>query len=70
VVVADEPTGNLDTTTANEVFALFEKLVGQGKTLLVVTHDRSLSGRTERVLHLLDGRIERDQNNGSGRFVR
>ena len=64
LVVADEPTGNLDTTTANEVFELFDSLVGQGKTLLVVTHDRSLSSRTERVLHLLDGRLQRDENNG------
>jgi len=64
LVVADEPTGNLDTVTANEVFALFEELVAQGKTLMVVTHDRSLSTRTERVLHLLDGRLHRDENNG------
>jgi putative ABC transport system ATP-binding protein len=64
LVVADEPTGNLDTVTAAEVFALFEELVNRGKTLLVVTHDRSLSARTERVLHLLDGRLHRDENNG------
>jgi putative ABC transport system ATP-binding protein len=64
VIVGDEPTGNLDTGTAGEVFALFEDLVSQGKTLMIVTHDRSLSGRAERVLHLLDGRIHRDQNNG------
>jgi putative ABC transport system ATP-binding protein len=67
VVVADEPTGNLDTATADEVFALFEELVGRGKTLMVVTHDRQLSGRTERVLHLLDGYLHRDENNGHGR---
>jgi len=60
VIVADEPTGNLDTATAAEVFTLFERLVAQGKTLLVVTHDRSLSARTQRVIHLLDGRIHRD----------
>ena len=64
LVVADEPTGNLDTTTANDVFALFEDLVSQGKTMMVVTHDRSLSSRTQRVLHLLDGRLDLDQNNG------
>ena len=64
LVVADEPTGNLDTATANEVFALFESLVEQGKTLMVVTHDRSLSARTERVIYLLDGRLHRDENNG------
>jgi len=66
LIVGDEPTGNLDTKTANEVFGLFESLVKQGKTLLIVTHDRSLSKRTERVLHLLDGRLARDQNNGNG----
>jgi putative ABC transport system ATP-binding protein len=64
LIVADEPTGNLDTATANEVFEMFDDLVEQGKTLMVVTHDRSLSARAERVLHLLDGRIHRDENNG------
>jgi putative ABC transport system ATP-binding protein len=68
LITADEPTGNLDTATATQLFALFEELVAQGKTLLVVTHDRSLSARTERVIHLLDGRIHRDENNG--RYVR
>ena len=66
VVVADEPTGNLDTVTADEMFLLFERLVDQGKTLLVVTHDRGLSARTERVLSLLDGRLDRDHDNGKG----
>ena len=65
VIVGDEPTGNLDTVTADEVFALFKSLVDQGKTLVIVTHDRGLSGRTERVLHLLDGRLDRDQTNGN-----
>jgi putative ABC transport system ATP-binding protein len=64
VIVGDEPTGNLDTATANEVFLLFEDLVDRGKTLVIVTHDQGLSERMGRVLHLLDGRIHRDQNNG------
>jgi putative ABC transport system ATP-binding protein len=64
VVVGDEPTGNLDTHTANEVFELFERLVDQGKTLMIVTHDQHLSARTGRVLHLLDGRLHRDEKNG------
>jgi putative ABC transport system ATP-binding protein len=67
VIVGDEPTGNLDTHTADEVFKLFQRLVAQGKTLMVVTHDRQLSERMGRVIHLLDGRIERDQDNGNGR---
>ncbi len=67
LVVADEPTGNLDTATADKLFALFDELVAQGKTLLVVTHDHNLSDRMGRVLHLLDGRIHRDQSNGGNR---
>jgi putative ABC transport system ATP-binding protein len=67
VIVADEPTGNLDTQTAAEMFALFDRLVDEGKTLLVVTHDRDLSEQMRRVIHLLDGRIERDHLNGHGR---
>jgi putative ABC transport system ATP-binding protein len=67
VIVGDEPTGNLDTHTADEVFKLFERLVKQGKTLMIVTHDRQLSERMGRVIHLLDGRIDRDHHNGNGR---
>lgn len=62
LIVADEPTGNLDSSTANEVFALFETLVAQGKTLLVVTHDRELSARTQWAIHLLDGCIQRGKD--------
>jgi putative ABC transport system ATP-binding protein len=64
LLVGDEPTGNLDTATADQVFALFEELVDQGKTLVIVTHDLGLSERMGRVLHLLDGRIHHDQSNG------
>ncbi len=57
VIVADEPTGNLDTRTASDVMDLFDELVAQGKTLLMVTHDRILAQRTNRVLLLSDGEI-------------
>jgi putative ABC transport system ATP-binding protein len=67
LVVGDEPTGNLDTHAADVVFAMFEELVDEGKTLMIVTHDPGLSKRTERVLYLLDGRLHRDVNNGNGR---
>jgi len=63
-IVADEPTGNLDTATAAQVFDLFESFVAQGKTLMMVTHDPSLSARTKRIIHLLDGYVHRDENNG------
>ena len=57
LIVADEPTGNLDSSTAEGIFALFEQLVGQGKTIVMVTHDESLAQRMSHVLHLADGQI-------------
>jgi putative ABC transport system ATP-binding protein len=60
LLVGDEPTGNLDRHTATEMFGLFESLRGEGKTILIVTHDRELSERTRRVIHLLDGAVEKD----------
>jgi putative ABC transport system ATP-binding protein len=57
ILVADEPTGNLDSKTAQSVFELFERLVGEGKTVLVVTHDRDLARRVTRTVVLADGEI-------------
>jgi putative ABC transport system ATP-binding protein len=64
LLVGDEPTGNLDRHTAAGMFGLFESLRGEGKTVLIVTHDRELSQRTRRVINLLDGEIEKDYANG------
>ncbi len=57
LLVADEPTGNLDSTTAESVFSLFKRLAGEGKTILMVTHDDGLARRTDRQIRLLDGQI-------------
>ncbi len=57
ILVADEPTGNLDSRTADGVFQLFESLVAEGKTILMVTHDDELAGRVPRILTLADGLI-------------
>jgi putative ABC transport system ATP-binding protein len=57
IIVGDEPTGNLDTVSAGLVFALFEDLVAQGKTIIMVTHDRELAGLIPRVEEVRDGRI-------------
>jgi putative ABC transport system ATP-binding protein len=57
IIVADEPTGNLDSATAEEILCLFEDLVRRGKTLVMVTHDKSLSHRFSRVLEITDGEI-------------
>jgi putative ABC transport system ATP-binding protein len=60
ILVADEPTGNLDAATAEDVLALFEGLVAQGKTLILVTHDELLASRATRVLRLVDGELVDD----------
>jgi ABC-type lipoprotein export system ATPase subunit len=57
LLVADEPTGNLDSKTAETVFALFNELVGQGKTVIIVTHDSSLAKRSNRTALIADGEI-------------
>jgi putative ABC transport system ATP-binding protein len=57
ILVADEPTGNLDSKTANAVFALFERLVAGGKTVLMVTHDSDLARRATRAVLVADGQI-------------
>jgi len=57
VIIADEPTGNLDSKTADSVFELFKELVAQGKTIIVVTHDSGLAKRTERTALIADGEI-------------
>jgi putative ABC transport system ATP-binding protein len=61
LIVADEPTGNLDTRTANDVFDLFTRLVEEGKTLIMVTHNKELSRRVPRVVEIIDGKITRDE---------
>jgi len=61
LLVADEPTGNLDSRTAGDVFDLFSELVSQGKTMLMVTHDKELARRVPRVVEITDGKITRDE---------
>ncbi len=57
LIVADEPTGNLDTVTAEGIFELFQALVERGKTVIMVTHDHSLAQRVSRVMQIVDGRL-------------
>ena len=65
VLLADEPTGNLDQATGKEVMHLIEKLVEQGVAVILVTHDPALGERAHRQIHMVDGQIISD--NGSGR---
>ena len=57
VIIADEPTGNLDSKTAESVFAMFNQLVSQGKTIIIVTHDSGLAKQTHRTALIADGEI-------------
>jgi putative ABC transport system ATP-binding protein len=60
LILADEPTGNLDTASGQEVVRLFEQLVGEGKTVIVVTHDLEIARRARRIIRLRDGQVEED----------
>jgi putative ABC transport system ATP-binding protein len=57
IIVADEPTGRLDSQTAEVIFDIFNQLVQQGKTIVMVTHDRSLAQRVSRWLTIADGEV-------------
>jgi len=57
LILADEPTGNIDSKTGQEIMGLFVELKRQGRTILMVTHDTTIAAYSERTIHLLDGRI-------------
>ncbi len=62
-ILADEPTGNLDSHTAEEILQLFEKLNNEGRTIILVTHEDEVSKRAKRVIRLKDGRLQWDRFN-------
>jgi putative ABC transport system ATP-binding protein len=61
ILLADEPTGNLDSATGNEIMALFERLHEQGNTIILVTHEHDIALHAWRVIHIRDGKIEKDE---------
>ncbi|WP_435320103.1 ABC transporter ATP-binding protein [Haloarchaeobius sp. TZWSO28] len=58
IILADEPTGNLDTTTGEQIMGLFEELHAEGNTVMMVTHERNIAEHAERVINIVDGQIE------------
>ena len=61
IILADEPTGNLDSQTGIEIMALFERLYQQGNTIILVTHEHDIAMHAHRIIHIRDGKIERDE---------
>jgi putative ABC transport system ATP-binding protein len=65
LLLADEPTGNLDSKTGREILKLFHKIHERGHTIIIVSHDREVAEQTQRIIHLRDGRIEREERKGA-----
>src|SRR5437016_3916084 len=61
ILLADEPTGNLDSATGNEIMGLFHELHDTGQTIVLVTHEHDIAAHAHRQIHLLDGKIARDE---------
>lgn len=68
IILADEPTGNLDTATSEEIMALFDSIHRNGNTVILVTHEEEIAGYARRTIRLRDGKIESDTNHNSDRY--
>jgi len=66
LIMADEPTGNLDTKTGNEIMGLLHDLHGRGRTIVMVTHEQYIAEQTGRTIVLVDGKLATDKRNGGG----
>jgi len=60
IILADEPTGNLDTTSGNDILNIIEELHKMGNTIIVVTHDNNIASRANRILKIIDGKLQKD----------
>ena len=61
ILLADEPTGNLDTKTGDEIISLFGRLHNDGNTIVLITHEADVAGHADRVVQIRDGRVEQDR---------
>ena len=69
ILLADEPTGNLDTRTSLDIMALFEQLHREGQTIIMVTHEDDIAHHAKRIVRMRDGRIVADELTGTNRLV-
>src|SRR5438045_1916645 len=67
IILADEPTGNLDSKTGTEIMALFDNLHSQGNTIILVTHEPDIATYAHRIIHIKDGKVELDEKNPNRR---
>ena len=70
IILADEPTGNLDSQTGIEIMKLFDKLHSEGNTIILVTHERDIAEYAHRVISIRDGKIAADERTHSAAAVR
>ena len=61
IILADEPSGNLDSATGEEIMLLFDRLLSAGNTIVLVTHERDIAAHAHRIIHIRDGKIARDE---------
>jgi putative ABC transport system ATP-binding protein len=69
IILADEPTGNIATTQAEEIMAIFQKLNRDGRTIVMITHEPDIAEHAKRIIHLRDGKIVQDGNGHKQRII-
>ena len=67
IILADEPTGNPDSTTSREIMVLLDQIHSEGNTIILVTHERDIAAHAHRVIHILDGQVDRDEQTSRGK---
>jgi putative ABC transport system ATP-binding protein len=69
ILLADEPTGNLDSRTSEEIMGIFQQLNDDGKTVVLITHEPDIAQYAKRIVHVRDGRIQDDERNQQKRVA-